>query len=53
MLSQVTTDENSATNKGYNSTPTIVITGPKGQAQPITGIPSSYSDLQNAINSVA
>lgn len=53
LLSQVNADESSATGKGYTSTPTIVIVGPKGQAQPITGIPNSYGDLQSAISSVS
>ena len=51
--SQVAADGQAAQAKGFNSTPTIVIQGPKGQAQPIVGVPSSYSQLETAINSVA
>jgi protein-disulfide isomerase len=51
--SQVTADGHAAAARGFNSTPTIVIQGPKGQAQPIAGVPSSYSQLESVINSVA
>jgi protein-disulfide isomerase len=53
LAAQVTADEQAAANAGYNSTPTILIQGPKGQAQPIVGDPSSYSQVQSAINSVS
>ncbi|HUE25323.1 MAG TPA: thioredoxin domain-containing protein [Solirubrobacteraceae bacterium] len=51
--SQVSADEQAASSKGFNSTPTIVIQGPKGQAQPIVGDPSSYSQLETVIKSVS
>jgi protein-disulfide isomerase len=53
MLSQVSADQAAATAKGFNSTPTLLIDGPKGQTQPIVGVPNSYADLQKAINSVS
>ncbi len=53
LAGQVTSTEQAAANAGYNSTPTILIQGPKGQAQPIVGNPSSYGQLESAINSVA
>ncbi len=53
LLTQVSEDESAATGKGYSATPTIVITGPKGQTQPIVGDPTSYSQLQSAISSVS
>jgi protein-disulfide isomerase len=53
LAAQVTADGQAATAKGFNSTPTIVVQGPKGQAQPIVGDPSSYSQLEAVINSVA
>jgi protein-disulfide isomerase len=48
----VTADEHQATAAGYNRTPTIVISGPKGHTQPIVGVPSSYSHLEATINSL-
>jgi protein-disulfide isomerase len=53
LAGQVAADQQAATAAGYNSTPTIVITGPKGQARPIVGNPTSYSQLESAISSVA
>ncbi len=53
LTAQVTADEQAAAAKGFNSTPTIVIQGPKGQAQPIVGDPSSYAQLETEINSVS
>jgi protein-disulfide isomerase len=53
LTAQVSAEEQEATTAGYNSTPTIVIKGPKSQAQPIVGDPSSYSELESAIKSVS
>jgi protein-disulfide isomerase len=50
---QVAQDTQAAQTAGYSSTPTIVISGPKSQAKPIVGAPSSYGELQSAINSVS
>jgi protein-disulfide isomerase len=52
LASDVTADESAAQAAGFDSTPTIVIKGPKSQAQPIVGDPSSYSSLESAIKSV-
>jgi protein-disulfide isomerase len=52
LQSQVTHDEQTAASRGFNSTPTLTIAGPKGQAQPIVGLPSSFSQIQSEINSV-
>lgn len=52
LTSQVTQDEQAAAAKGYNSTPTIVVSGPKGQAQAIVG-DTDYGSLQSAIQSVS
>jgi protein-disulfide isomerase len=53
LKAQVTGDENLASSKGYNSTPTVVVQGPKGQAQPIIGGGFPYSAYETAINSVS
>jgi protein-disulfide isomerase len=52
LTSQVTTDEQTATAAGYSSTPTLVVKGPKSQAQPIVG-DTTYSSLESAIKSVS
>jgi protein-disulfide isomerase len=52
LSSQVAGDATSATAAGYNSTPTIVVAGPKSQAQPIVG-DTTYSALESAIKSVS
>ncbi len=53
LSSQVSADEAAAQAAGYNSTPTIVIKGPKSQAQPIVGDPTSYAQVESAIKSVS
>jgi protein-disulfide isomerase len=52
LLSQVKAEGQDAAAKGYNSTPTVVISGPKGQATPVVGVPQSFSQLQTLINEV-
>jgi protein-disulfide isomerase len=52
LQTQVTADTTAAAAAGYNSTPTILVSGPKSQAQPIVGDPS-YSQIQDAIKSVS
>ena len=52
LQSQVTQDENFAAARGYSSTPTITIQGPKGSAQPIVG-DTDYGTLETAIKQVA
>jgi protein-disulfide isomerase len=49
---QVQSDQQTAAGHGYNSTPTLVVSGPKGQAQPIVGN-TDYGTLQSAIKSVS
>jgi protein-disulfide isomerase len=49
---QVTTDQQQAQTRGFNSTPTIVVQGPKGAAQPIVGN-TDYGTLQSAIKQVS
>jgi protein-disulfide isomerase len=52
LKSQVSADMSSATAAGYNSTPTVLVAGPKNQAQPIENLPT-YGQLQDAIKSVS
>ena len=48
----MTADETAANAAGYNSTPTIVVSGPKSQAQPIVG-DTDYGTLESRIKSVS
>ena len=52
LTSNVTADTQAAAAAGYNSTPTILVSGPKSQAQPIVG-DTTYGQLQSAIQSVS
>lgn len=52
LSEQVTKDTQAASAAGYNSTPTLLIAGPKSQAKPIVGL-ASYTALQSAIKSVS
>jgi protein-disulfide isomerase len=52
LASQVSADAASADAAGASATPTLLIQGPKGKAQPITGAPP-YSQIQRAIDSVS
>ena len=51
LAAQVTTDQQAANAAGYNSTPTLIVKGPKGQAQPLVG-DQTYAQVQSAIKSV-
>ncbi len=51
LTAQVNQDEQQAATKGFSSTPTIVVQGPKGQAAPIVGN-TDYATLQAKIKSV-
>jgi protein-disulfide isomerase len=42
-----------STNPNGVGTPTIIVTGPKGQALPIDGLPGSFGQLAHEINSVS
>jgi protein-disulfide isomerase len=50
--SAVTADEQAAAKAGFDSTPTLVVSGPKGTAQPMTGA-VDYATLEQAIQSVS
>jgi protein-disulfide isomerase len=52
LVSQVTSDQQQAQAKGFTGTPTIVVQGPKGTAQPITN-GYDYSTIESAIKSVS
>jgi len=51
LTAQVTADGQAAAAKGFNSTPTITIQGPKGAAKPIVGT-TDYGTLEASIKSV-
>ncbi|HWF74929.1 MAG TPA: thioredoxin domain-containing protein [Solirubrobacteraceae bacterium] len=51
LTAQVQSDAAAANSLNLSSTPSIVIKGPKGQAQPIQGVPT-WSQLQSAITAV-
>lgn len=51
LINQVTSDEQFATSRGFNSTPTLTVSGPKGETQPIVGN-TDYGTLETAIKSV-
>lgn len=53
LLAQVRTENSAAVAKGFQSTPTLTIAGPKGQTQPVVGAPNSYTGLEAAITSVS
>ena len=53
LTAQVQTDGNSASQAGYQNTPTVVVKGPKGQAQAIQGVPSSFSQIANDVKAVS
>ncbi|MHB1571173.1 MAG: DsbA family protein, partial [Solirubrobacteraceae bacterium] len=52
LANQVKADEQAAASAGYNSTPTIIVSGPKAQAPAIVG-DTTYSSLESAIKSVS
>ncbi|HWF52134.1 MAG TPA: thioredoxin domain-containing protein [Solirubrobacteraceae bacterium] len=51
LVAQVKSDSTAATQLNLTNTPSLVVKGPKGTAQPIQGVPS-WSQLQAAIKSV-
>lgn len=51
LRSQVVADGRAADARGFNTTPTIVVRGPRGSAQPIVG-ETTYGALRSAIESV-
>ncbi len=54
IKNEVSSDNTAGTaiDGGQPSTPTIVASGPNGQAKPIVGLPSSWGELEAAIKSV-
>lgn len=52
LAAQVQSDQSAAAAQNLQSTPSIVVKGPKGQAQPIQGVPT-WDQLQAAIKSVS
>jgi protein-disulfide isomerase len=52
LAAQVQADGQAAQARGFSSTPTLTVEGPKGAAQPIVG-PPDYGTLENAVKSVA
>lgn len=52
VVSQVKSEDQSASTQGFSGTPTLIFAGPKGKAQVPTAEPS-YSDLQAALKQVA
>jgi protein-disulfide isomerase len=52
LLSQVNADGSAALAAGATATPTLDIQGPDGEKALPSGVPSSFSEVQSAINSV-
>jgi protein-disulfide isomerase len=48
LLAQLQADQQAASARAINSTPTVIVSGPKGTSQPIVG-PGDYSTYQQAI----
>ena len=53
LANLVTADAQAAGAASYTSTPTLTITGPKGSAQPIVGVPSSFAAVMAEVQSVS
>jgi protein-disulfide isomerase len=51
LLAQLNTDQQAASAQGVRSTPTVLVTGPKGSAQPVVGV-YDYNTYKSAITSV-
>jgi hypothetical protein len=49
---QVQTDRSQAAKSGFNSTPTIVVTGPKGSPQPVAG-DADYASIEGLVKQVS
>jgi protein-disulfide isomerase len=52
LSSQVTGDESAAAAQSIQSTPTLIVQGPKGKAQPSQPVPT-YSELQQLVKQVS
>jgi protein-disulfide isomerase len=53
LLGQVQSDEAAAEKDGFDSTPSLVMSGPKGAESLGSGLPTSFSVLSNAVKSVS
>jgi protein-disulfide isomerase len=53
LQGQVIKDGQTAQARGFAYTPTIVVQGPKGQANPIQSLPQSYSQVTSEIKQVS
>lgn len=53
LKAQVASDGQAAVAKGMNSTPTLVIQGPKSEANPFIPTEFSFSKIASAISSVS
>jgi protein-disulfide isomerase len=51
LTAQVSADQNDARTAGVDGTPTLIFSGPKGQAAPSASVPT-YSQLEAAIKQV-
>lgn len=51
LLSQLNADQQAASAGGYRSTPTVIVTGPKGSAQPLVGV-YDYNTYKSAFTAV-
>jgi protein-disulfide isomerase len=51
LAAQIQSDENAAHTAGVSGTPTLVFTGPKGQAAPSASVPT-YAQLEQAVKQV-
>jgi protein-disulfide isomerase len=52
LAAQVSQDEQAALAKSFDSTPSLIVSGPKGQAQPLIGN-TDYGSLEKEIQSVS
>jgi protein-disulfide isomerase len=53
LAAQVVSEGQAARSLNFQYTPTVVVRGPKGQAQPIQSLPTSYGQLTSAISAVS
>lgn len=53
LLAQVQSDQAAASNDGFEATPSLVMSGPKGSESLGSGLPTSFSVLANAVKAVS
>jgi protein-disulfide isomerase len=51
LLTQLSADQQAASAGGYRSTPTVIVSGPKGSAQPLVGV-YDYNTYKSAFTAV-